>query len=305
MAEEIDDVASVFFVDGCVVRKGYVYIASKLHSLDPEDHDFSRMSFYRDGKWSKHDLDWDVESVCCWKADPVALCALSSQGQVCIAATAGFTYEQIPSAGSYEGIGATTFIRSISGSLFACGYHGQIYQRGPRRWLPIEKGLSERELDFNALDGVSETDLYAVGLNGCIVHWNGERCEELKSPTRANLERVRCVSAEEVYICGDGGTLLRGNHQEGFKVLSRQGEDLWGLEVFQGEVYVASEERLFLYRDGGLEPVDTGLSPEIDGYRLDARDGVLWSFGVNDLAFYDGRKWTYVQHPDNPPPSER
>jgi hypothetical protein len=44
----------------------------------------------------------------------------------------------------------------------------------------------------------------------------------------------------------------------------------------------------------------TGLEPEIDGYRLDARDGQLWSFGVEDLAWFDGKKWKRLKHPDNP-----
>jgi hypothetical protein len=299
--DEEADLESVYFVDGCVVRRGYVYIASKLHSLDPEEYDFSRMSLFRDGQWLKHDLEWDVESVCCWKPEPATLCALSMQGDVSIGTPKGFSYEKIPDAGTYEGIGATTQIRAIGETLYVCGYHGQVYRRQGRRWVSVDASLlEEEELDFHGLDGSSEEDIYAVAMAGRIFHWNGQGWHEVKSPTKANLERVRCVSPKEVYICGDGGTLLRGNHRDGFKVLSSKGSDLWGLEVFLGRVYAAAREGLFVLDGSELRALSTGLDPEIDGYRLDARDGVLWSFGVNDLAYFDGKTWTRVQHPDNP-----
>lgn len=46
----------------------------------------------------------------------------------------------------------------------------------------------------------------------------------------------------------------------------------------------------------------TDLKPELqDTHQLEAKDGVLWSFGFKDLACFDGRNWTRIDHPDNPP----
>ena len=49
-------------------------------------------------------------------------------------------------------------------------------------------------------------------------------------------------------------------------------------------------------------PVDMGPGvanlPE-DGYRLDAFDGALWSFGPKRVAWFDGERWAAVPHPDN------
>jgi hypothetical protein len=28
----------------------------------------------------------------------------------------------------------------------------------------------------------------------------------------------------------------------------------------------------------------------------------LWSFGVDDIAWFDGKKWTRLEHPDNAKP---
>ncbi len=34
---------------------------------------------------------------------------------------------------------------------------------------------------------------------------------------------------------------------------------------------------------------------------LEAKHGILWSFGLKDLAWFGGKRWTWVDHPDNPP----
>ena len=51
-----------------------------------------------------------------------------------------------------------------------------------------------------------------------------------------------------------------------------------------------------------IEPYATDLSPDLqDTHILEAKDGILWSFGFKDLAWFDGKTWTRVNNPDNPP----
>jgi len=69
------------------------------------------------------------------------------------------------------------------------------------------------------------------------------------------------------------------------------------LAHFMGKIYLAAEGGLFVYDGTAVAPVKT---PNDDVSKLDANDGVLWSFGIHHLQFFDGKKWTYVQHPDNP-----
>ena len=49
-------------------------------------------------------------------------------------------------------------------------------------------------------------------------------------------------------------------------------------------------------------PVPTELDPAPKGYRLHTRDGMLWSFGQDDLVFFDGTKWERIICPDNAVP---
>lgn len=293
-----------YYVDGCIIKRDHVYLASKLYKLDAAEHDFTRMCSYKAGTWYMHDLEWDVRSVCCWHGKKTTLCALSVQGDVSYVTSEGLSSERIPEAGAAEGLGAMRQIRVIGGTLYACGFHGQVYRKKGSRWVHADDGLLERDIEnselyLTSLDGTAEGDVYVVGLEGEIRHFDGKTWGQVKSPTKANLQRVRCVTTDEVYICGNDGALLRGNARDGFKLLSAEGESFWGIEMFQGKVYLAALSGLFVFEGDAVQQLTTGLDPEIDGYRLDAGDGVLWSFGVDDLAYFDGKKWTRVVDPDN------
>jgi hypothetical protein len=51
--------------------------------------------------------------------------------------------------------------------------------------------------------GTSATNIYAVGANGRIVHFDGAAWSAMSSPTRARLSRLSGSSATDVYAAGD------------------------------------------------------------------------------------------------------
>jgi hypothetical protein len=299
-------IESVYYNDGCVLKKDDVYISSKLHSLDPDNYDFSRMSFYEVGEWGYHDLNWNVVSVC--YINQVGLYALSNRGDISTVNKDGISEEKITDGGEY---GATKQIRPINNQLYVCGDQGQVYRREKNgQWVHFDEGIfapkiSATGLDLNSIDGTGEDDLYVVGYHGRIYHRDQNGWKELESPTNCHLERVRCISKDEVYICGNSGIFFRGN-KDGWEDFSVKGmeSNFWGLEKYEDKIYLATLEGLYVFDGKMVTELSTGLHPEIGGYRLHANDGVLWSFGADDLAYFDGKKWTRVQHPDNPPPNE-
>jgi len=301
------NVSTVQFADGCVIEKDYVYIGAKLDELDPAEYDFSRMYFYFKDRWVHHDLEWDVRSVCLrMNAPKRQCCALSLQGEVEFQQVGGAKIEQIPGAGTLDGAGAMSQIREVGKDLVACGYNAQVYHRARSGWTSIAQNLpsfikgKSGSVNLNSIDGTSLKDLYAVGYHGRIFHYDGKAWQELESPTNVHLERVR-VHEGLAYVCGNKGTFLTGD-SSGFTVHPSSGvkEDFWGIEVFRSRVYLAGLQRVYMWDGKTIAPVKTGLKPEIGGYRLDARDGVLWSFGTKDLAWTDGKKWHRLSHPDNP-----
>lgn len=297
----------VYFNDGCVKGAQQIYIAAKLKGLDPEKYDFSKCYIYKEGKWGRRDFEWNVASVC-YAPQLEYFFTLSVQGDIEIAAKEkGFIKEKIPEAGTYDGIGSVHQIRAIGDNIYVCGSQGQVYKRTTTGWQHMDDGLLDRKpsasaLYFSSIGGENDSSIYVVGFGGKIFHFNGQRWNEVPSSTNQNLERVCATLHKEIYICGKNGTLLRGNDSGFQEIGGGQIKDhIWGLEYFRGQIYLATLKGLWSYNpDSGLiSPVKTGLQPEIKGYRLESRGDVLWSFGVDDLAWFDGNTWTRLKHPNN------
>ncbi len=296
---EDEDIASLYFNDGCVRQRDYAYIAGKIKSEENETYAFARMSFYKAPDWGSHDLDWEVVSVTYDPGDD-AFYAISAEGNVSIV-TDDNHEETIADGAKYGGLSQ---IKWVDGVIYVCGFRGQVYKRVRGGWQHIDQGIFETKLKakglhLNSIDGTSAKDLYVVGMGGRILRYDGKSWTELASPTNLHLERVHCAAPGETYACGNNGTFLKITPQ-GIENHSIELEDhFWGLTSFQGKVYLATLEGLYVFDGKTLAELDTGLEPPIGGYRLDARDGQLWSFGVDDLAYFDGSSWTRVVHPDN------
>jgi hypothetical protein len=329
------------YLDGCVVEAGYIYMASQLDDIDPEEYVHTRMTGFdvlgvgvrglppdpdKPGNgWFCHDLNMHIISVCVkqkTQQEGRRLCALSKEGEIEIYSngSGARTIEKIPDAGlrlsQYEGEGVTgylTHIREIGGRLYTCGLSGQVYKRvSEGKWVHADQGLftpiTDEEADdvnsFSCIDGTSESDIYVVGDDGAVFYSNGVKWFRVRTPTDEHLLWVRCYGPDEVYICGYNGVLLRGNVRNGFKDVSAVEDNLnWQcLAKFRNKVYLSSNDGLYAWDGQKIAKVKTGLKPEPESWRLDTdRAGkTLWTFGVKDIAWFDGNKWQRLHHPDNP-----
>lgn len=193
-------------------------------------------------------------------------------------------------------------IRAINKTILICGMTGQLLARQRGSWRRIDGGLlGTGGLDFEDIDGNSLTDLYAVGVEGIIYHFDGKRWRDLKSPTNQSLSNVRCVSEDEVYICGNSGILMKGSARRGWRFLAQDAIDdnLWGLAIYDHKPYVASTGGIHFFDGRTLKPVTFGSLDLKSFNRLDAGSSSLWSFGIKQVAWFDGRRWREVVCPAN------
>jgi hypothetical protein len=192
-------------------------------------------------------------------------------------------------------------LRPIGHHLYAVGMGRQVYRRhGPHQWGRFDDGLKsipEGYLEvtgFNAIDGVSEEDMYAVGFNGEIWHCAKGEWREVTSPTNLILERVRVVRPDLVYAAGQGGILLRG-HGDAWESVdqTRTDKNFWGLEWFRDRLYLSTNDGVFRLDDRDeLESVDLALPGPRTYSQLHANKGALWSFGPKHLSWTeDGKIW--------------
>lgn len=196
-------------------------------------------------------------------------------------------------------------VRRIGAHWYAVGGHHQIYRGEGTTWIafdddvyvPGEDGETKMLL---SVDGSSESDIYAVGFDGMILHYDGKAWTAIDCPTNVGLQRVLCVGSDEVYICGNGNTLIRGSVQ-GWTPLTEPDESItfWDLAYFRGEIYVCTKHRLFKLVDDQLEVVEIPVKGPLGFYRMDSDEKELWTCGNECLLQFDGRTWTQHVFPDN------
>jgi len=322
--------AEVEFTAALVIAGDYVYIAAALAGL-PAYSPHTRLFLY-DGQsqqpWTKHDVSfWTIglEKIPDESDDEGGwiLCALSEEGDVeLMSATADPALERIPDAGlrgpTSKGYGYLLSLRRIGGHLHACGSAGQVYKRlGPGRWVHMDAGLLQApnvkaRLLLQDINGAAEDDIYVVGdipgpggPEGRLFHWNGSAWRPVDIPSVGALNALHVEDRDRVWVCGARGTILRGNHRDGFDDLTTPGSRqlFHAMTVHDGVLYLGSNFGLFQYdpQRGRVARVRTGLEVEPSYVStLGQADGVLWGVGPKDIVYFDRRTWTRVQHPDNP-----
>ena len=196
--------------------------------------------------------------------------------------------------------------RLIGDSLYVVGIRRQVYVRdNAGRWSRADSGVLDqnRQFDrvsgFRSVDAVSSNEIFAVGREGEIWRHSAGAWRQEPSVTNLILEQVRAGGDDEVYIAGQMGTLIRGHHTV-WSVLDQTetDSDFWGLEWFQGDLYLATRDTLLCLPKGRmpLRPVPVAGGTSFGG--LSAGHGALWSFGATEAHWTsDGARWHSIEVP--------
>jgi hypothetical protein len=319
----------VTITSGCAVDENIYYISSRLNNL-PIDEPYSRLFFYQEKteeKWFYHDLPkWNIVSTCFKPSTPTderAVCALSEEGDVEILMRSGTVIEKIIDAGleSDRGIGYLTRIRCVDGDLYACGDQNQVYKRNNGQWNHIDDGIlvsssfeipakakNMRAAILNAvredsclydIAGQSSNDIYAVGANGCILHYNGRKWSRLKQITAADLYEIHLTESNDLIIVGSKGTVISGNQKSGFKVELRKkyDSDFTSISEHQGELFIGASDGIYKKTDTTLIRLPLNLH---DISNIESSGNVLWAASSNKILKYENQQWSVIKHIDNP-----
>ena len=179
-------------------------------------------------------------------------------------------------------LGFLSGTRLIGSSSYACGSQNAVYRLSKRIWVDVAGSLRVKyggpsDPILNAIDGFDEQDIYAVGYNGSIVHFDGTRWQQLDTPTNQHLHQVLCHTDGLVYACGRGGVVLRGR-QDRWEDLSspERTQDFWGLAAFKGEVYLCTYQQLFRIVGRDLTGIVVPVNSAGSFYRLASNESFPW-----------------------------
>ena len=241
---------------------------------------------------------WLIAGLCVARYPMEQLVAVGESGDVIVYGSGDRHQEKM--GDDREGpasLGPLRGVRAIDGMAYAVGMRRQVYQRGRgglwTRLDDIPAPAAGDVVGFEAIDGFSERDLYAVGWKGEIWRSDGRTWTADAPLTNLILTDVCCAGDGQVYACGQQGLILRGKRGK-WEVIDtgRYQVDYWSLTFFKGSLYVAGS-RILLRLDGNeVVPVMTGEDPAGTFGHLSQIDEVMWSTGAHDLMAFDGTSWT-------------
>ena len=199
-------------------------------------------------------------------------------------------------------------IRTIGKHAYVTGMRRSVRRcEGIDKWVRIDRDVcvndilsyeerKKKSYGFKSIHGFSEDDIYAVGYEGEIWHYNGQSWRPISSITNVTLYKVVCAPDGYVYISGELGMLLRGRN-DAWKCLHKEsGSQFRSIAWFRDQLYVGmirSSGRGALYKLENDE-LETVISMPVQF--MDASNEVMWVGNSMSLRYtHDGENW---QEPD-------
>lgn len=228
------------------------------------------------------------------------LCAMSKNGDVWPrGGGVNGPLEQI-SPGGWPG---TVRLKCINGYTYAVGIGRQIFKRvAIGKWVPFQEGFPKSErtdtMGFQDMDAFSDSDIYAVGGNGDVWHFDGSKWRQMGFPSNVQLATVTCAGDGNVYISGEGGSLWVGKKSTWKRIYEGGSSILWNDVVwFQDKLWLASDYQFRQLNGTSLEPViHDGETVPMNGH-MDVHDGLLVIANAHYVRSFNGTTWHRLVEP--------
>lgn len=289
---------TVTFSKGVIADPGLVYISAQVTELNDRDSGHTKVLQWMDGQFDHFMISWPTTAMTV-SSEPLTLFSMGLDGDIHV--FADDRQHEVIKGPQFKG--PLRDMRLIAGVNYSAGMQRQVYRRrGPDDWVSISDSILNTEgiKGFNSLDGYAHDEIYAAGLAGEVWRFDGQQWLAIDAPTSIALQRVLCADNGQVYIVGLAGTILVGRHEQ-WDVLDTDDsiEDFWGVEWFNGHLYVSSSKVVYKVVGDQFIPQPIGSTGQGSASFLQAGHGMLWSIGNRHLAYtHDGDTWTAVDYDD-------
>jgi len=281
--------------------KDLIYITVKSNELADKAIPWSFMHEYDRGELNHYTdscQDWDAVSSCI-STHP------KEQGML-LGHNGGFSLignrDESSSSMSEEGLSPKDnmlfrAVCEVEGELYATAMGKQIFKRNlNEEWIDHSPDVEDDNAvtGFEAIAGYTSSDLCAVGWDGEIWHYNGSNWEQSSSPTNLLLTDICLDHQGGYYACGRGGILLRKKKDQEWESIAHKQQKISfsAICVHEGILYAATYSGIYALReDDNLEPINFQVENVTTTGGLCSRDGVLCSWGAQDILLLEHDEW--------------
>src|ERR1017187_509669 len=219
---------------------GYMYCSDPKRDEDENPHTI--IFKWRAGIFERFECNYNAHTACIIQQPEYGLLNASEQGYYSLETRNGVVGADIIDNSQpppkRPRIGGIRSVSEISGKAYAVGLRGMAYRLDePRRWTRIDEGLPD-SFNIQAAHGFESSEIYAVGRDGDVWQFDGQRWIKRELPTNVNLTSVKCAGDGKVYIGGHNGLLIQGR-ADVWSVINQQetNDDIWDIEWFEGNVF--------------------------------------------------------------------
>lgn len=273
-----------------IVRRpgfGYIYAGDPKKEAAQKPHTI--ILKYKEGVTERGESNYNAHSLCGISIPELGLVDISGAGYYTVNSVSGVMSSTIDA--SIQGFRS---VAEIGGYAFAVGLRGVVYRLDkPGQWTSLRKNLPDT-FDGQAIHGSGIDDIYAVGRDGQVWHFDGTQWVQEAVPTTATLTCVICVGNDIVYAGGHHGILLEKKDGAWQTIETKMDDNIWDLAWFNNKLYVSSLKHVYHLDNNSLSIVDFGEDKPKSCYQLSTAAGVMWSNGESDIMSFDGTKWTRI-----------
>lgn len=195
--------------------------------------------------------------------------------------------------------GGVARCRAIDGYAYAAGSGRSVaFRKDRNKCIPLMQGLPYSDDDdwetagFEDIDGFNVNDIYCVGGEGDVWHFDGSRWEKIPFPSTLDLYSVCCAGDGKVYISGYRGTTFRGRGQEWEQIhAGKMTLPFKDMVWHDGKVWCTSDYGLWQITNGKLKTANVPGEIKICSGHLSAYGDVLLIAGHSGAACMIAGVW--------------
>lgn len=157
-------------------------------------------------------------------------------------------------------------------------------------WTNEESGVTN---DILATAIVSVDDMWAVGVDGMVLHGDGNTWSTVDIGVTENLTSVSFIDASNGYVVGDGGTVVNFNGTDWTTVDVGTTQNLTGVSFLDADngVVVGESGTIVVYAAGTWTEAVSGDDNNLTGVTMVSPSNI-WACGVSKVVVnYNGTEW--------------